>query len=60
MLKRRDNLAALEVKSSSSMMKKSGIDLFIKTCKTQRVVCVGLQGISVEEFLKKSITGFID
>jgi predicted AAA+ superfamily ATPase len=59
-LKRGDSITAIEVKSGQEGFNRSGIDLFVKDFKPNRVLLVGEQGISIEHFLKKPITDFID
>ena len=50
-LKSGDNVTAIEVKSGSEKIDRSGIDLFVKEFKPKRVLVVGDQGISVDSFL---------
>ena len=59
-LKSGDNVTAIEVKSGSEKIDRSGIDLFVKEFKPKRVLVVGDQGISVDSFLRAPITNFID
>lgn len=58
-LKLGDNVTAIEVKSGSDNFKRSGIDLFVKEFKPNRVLLVGDQGITVQDFLTSPITNFI-
>lgn len=58
-LKHGDNITAIEVKSGSKNFERSGIDLFVKEFKPNRVLLVGDQGISIADFLTSPITNFI-
>lgn len=58
-LKRGENITAIEVKSGPEIFSRSGIDLFVKEFKPNRVLLVGERGISIEDFLKAPITDFI-
>lgn len=54
-----ENITAIEVKSGSSTFKQSGIDLFVKEFKPNRILLIGTQGINLEDFLKAPISDFI-
>ncbi|MFA6535215.1 MAG: ATP-binding protein [Candidatus Babeliales bacterium] len=58
-LKNGDSITAIEVKSGPENFNRSGIDLFVKEFKPKRVLLVGDKGISVDNFLRASITDFI-
>lgn len=58
-LKCGDTITAIEVKSGPANCRQSGIDLFVKEFKPSRIVLVGTQGVSVEDFLKAPITDFV-
>lgn len=58
-LKQGDNITAIEVKSGAESFRQSGIDLFVKECKPNRVLLVGEQGIPIADFLTKPITDFV-
>ena len=59
-LKHGSSVTAIEVKSGSENFNRSGIDLFVKEFKPSRILLVGDQGIPVANFLKSSITDFIE
>ncbi|MFA6527460.1 MAG: ATP-binding protein [Candidatus Babeliales bacterium] len=59
-LKRGDSITAIEVKSNSDTFNRSGMDLFVKEFKPNRVLLVGDKGIPVADFLAAPITNFID
>lgn len=59
-LKKGTSLVAIEVKSSYNSFRKSGIDLFMNRFKPSKVLLVGHQGISVEEFLKTPLSSIIE
>ena len=54
-LRRGDYVTAIEVKSGAESFNRSGIDLFVKQFKPQRVLLVGDQGIAVADFLRTPI-----
>ncbi len=58
-LKLGDNITAIEVKSNSDSFKRSGVDLFVKEFKPNRVLLIGEQGIPLEDFLTSPITNFV-
>lgn len=58
-LKLGDKVTAIEVKSGQDNFTRSGIDLFVKAFKPNRVLLVGDKGIPVEDFLRAPITNFI-
>ncbi|HBL98991.1 TPA: hypothetical protein DDZ86_05110 [Candidatus Dependentiae bacterium] len=53
------NVTAIEVKSGTESFNRSGMDLFIKQFKPNRVLLVGGQGIPLEEFLSTPIAHFV-
>lgn len=53
------NLSAIEVKSNNELLKKSGMDLFVKKFKPKKVLLVGEQGIPIIEFMSKPITNWV-
>ena len=55
-----DNITAIKVKSGSETFRKSGIDLFIKSFKPNRILLVGEKGIPLKQFLLSPINEFID
>lgn len=58
-LKRGDSITAIEVKTGFEGIRQSGIDLFVKEFKPDRVLLVGDKGMSVEDFLKIPITNLV-
>lgn len=58
-LKKGDRVTAIEVKSGSEYFNRSGIDLFIKEFKPNRILLIGEQGITVEDFLKTPLVDFV-
>lgn len=54
-----DTVTALEVKSGAKNFRRSGIDLFVKEFKPNRIILVGDQGISIEEFLKTPVIDLV-
>lgn len=58
-LRNGDSITAIEVKSGAENFSYSGIDLFIKQFKPNRVLLVGDQGIPIAKFLQSPITDFV-
>jgi uncharacterized protein len=52
-------ITVIEVKSNSENFKKSGMDLFVKEFKPNKLLLVGDQGITMSKFLKSPITNFV-
>jgi hypothetical protein len=52
-------LTAIEVKSNSESLKRSGIDNFVKNFNPKRIILVGDAGIPLEQFLTTPLTQFI-
>lgn len=59
-LKHGENITAIEVKSGSESIRKTGLDKFIKAFNPSRVLLIGEQGIPIGDFLKSPITDFIE
>ena len=55
-----DRITAIEVKSASGNLKRSGMDLFIKNFKPQRVLLIGKEGMHAEEFLTTPLADFMN
>ncbi len=51
-LKKGNEITAIEVKSGKDSIYQSGIDMFVEKFKPKTILLVGEQGLSVEEFLK--------
>ena len=58
-LKHGNNITAIEIKSGLKQVHQSGMDLFMKQFKPNRVLLVGNQGIPVADFLSSPITDWI-
>ncbi len=58
-LTREDKLTAIEIKTSIVPSRHSGMDVFVKRFEPSRVMLVGSQGLSVEDFLKTPIQNFL-
>ena len=54
-----DHLTAIEVKSGSNQINRSGMDLFVKQFTPNRVLLIGNKGLPVADFLQAPITDFI-
>lgn len=58
-LKHGSSILAIEVKSSSENLNRSGADLFLSKFENARLLLVGEQGIPIEEFLSSPLNKFI-
>ena len=58
-LKHGDSITAIEVKSNTDTINRSGMDLFVKEFKPSRVLLVGDKGIPLADFLASPLTDFI-
>lgn len=58
-LKKGKSLVAIEVKSSYKKEKLSGMEEFVKAFHPTRVLIIGDQGVSIEDFLKSQIEDWI-
>ena len=59
-IKKADSLTAIEVKSSNKKEKLSGMDAFVKAYQPNRILWIGAQGISLEDFFKIPIEHLIE
>lgn len=55
-----DNVTAIEVKSGPENFNRSGIDMFTKRFKPNRMLLVGSQGIPIVDFLKTPIIDLVN
>jgi len=55
-----DSITAIEVKSGQEFINSTGIDLFVSQFKPNRVLLVGPQGISFEQFFATPLSNFIE
>ncbi len=58
-LSRGNSITAIEVKSGKESINNSGIDLFVSKFKPERILLIGNQGISIEQFLLTPLSNFI-
>jgi predicted AAA+ superfamily ATPase len=59
-LKKGKSLTAIEVKTNSESLHRSGMDLFVSRFRPNRILLVGEQGIPLEEFLVTPLESYLD
>jgi len=58
-LKQGSSLTAIEVKSGSESMKRTGIDLFVSKFQPERILLIGDQGLPLEKFFATPLSNFL-